>query len=67
LAQLLRSHAWRHNNRATDTRAHGGTHAPPRQEHIDYLSLQSLLLRQTTLGFYGQVRLFFQHTKRLAD
>jgi hypothetical protein len=31
------------------------------------LSLQSLLLRQTTLGFYGQVRLFFQHTKRLAD
>jgi hypothetical protein len=37
------------------------------QEHIDYLSLQSLLFRQTTLGFFGQSKLFFTFTKRLVD
>ena len=37
------------------------------QEHIDYLSLQSLLFKQTALSFSGQLRLFFRHTRRIAD
>jgi hypothetical protein len=38
-----------------------------KQEHIDYLSLQSLMLRQTALGVVGQVKLLFRHQRRLAD
>ena len=37
------------------------------QEHIDYLSLQSLLFKQTSLGFVGQLKIFFKHTKRISD
>jgi hypothetical protein len=37
------------------------------QEHIDYLSLQSLMLRQTALGVVGQVKLLFRHQRRLSD
>ena len=44
-------------------------HAPAcgAQDHIDYLSLQALLFKQTTLGFAGQIRIFFRHTRRIAD
>jgi hypothetical protein len=41
--------------------------ALPTQEHIDYLSLQSLLFKQTSLGFVGQLKIFFKHTKRISD
>jgi hypothetical protein len=37
------------------------------QEHIDYLSVQSLLFQQNTLGIAGQLKLFFMHTRRLKD
>ena len=40
---------------------------PSRQDHIDYLSLQALLFKQTSLSFAGQIRLFFRHTRRIAD
>ena len=37
------------------------------EEHIDYLSLNALMFEQQRagLGFVGQVRLFFRHTRRL--
>jgi hypothetical protein len=38
-----------------------------KQEHIDYLSVQSLLFQQNTLGIAGQLKLFFTHTRRLKD
>jgi hypothetical protein len=37
------------------------------QDHIDYLSIQSLMFKDTSLGFVGQVKLFFEHTKRIKD
>ena len=39
------------------------------EEHVDYLSLQALMFQQqrAKLGFSGQVRLFFRHTRRLAE
>jgi hypothetical protein len=37
------------------------------EEHIDYLSLQSLLFKQSTLGFVGQIKVFFTFTKRISD
>ena len=41
--------------------------ATPCQDHIDYLSLQALLFKQTTLGFAGQIRLLFRHSRRITD
>jgi hypothetical protein len=38
-----------------------------KQEHIDYLSLQSLLYKQTALGFYGQLKIFYNFTSRISD
>ena len=37
------------------------------EEHIDYLSLQALLLKQTGLGWTGQIKRLWHHTKRLSD
>ena len=37
------------------------------QAHIDYLSIQSLLLRRHGLGLMGQVRTIWHHQKRLTD
>ena len=43
-------------------------HLNAQQAHVDYLSLQALLFKHTTLGFAGQIRLFFfRHTRRIAD
>ncbi len=36
------------------------------QEHVDYLSLQALMLKEAPLGVVAQTRLLLQHTKRLA-
>jgi hypothetical protein len=37
------------------------------QEHIDYLGIQALLFRRTSMSFFAQLRVFFAHTKRIAD
>ena len=37
------------------------------EQHIDYLSLQALLFADASLNVFQQTRLFFEHTKRLAD
>lgn len=37
------------------------------QDHIDYVSLQALLIKQQGKGIVGTVRSFWQHTKRLSD
>ena len=37
------------------------------QDHIDYISLHALLLKQRGLGIVGQIRSFWTHTKRLSD
>ena len=37
------------------------------QDHIDYISLQALLVKRHGLGIVGQVRTFWHHSKRLAD
>jgi hypothetical protein len=39
-------------------------HAPS-ADHMDYLSVQALLFRRTTVGFIGQIKLFYAHTKRI--
>lgn len=39
----------------------------PLQDHIDYMSLHALLVKQQGLGIVGQIKSFWQHTKRLAD
>ena len=33
---------------------------------MDYLSLQALILTQTSLNFWGQIRVFYAHTKRVS-
>ncbi len=40
---------------------------PSQQEHIDYLGIQALLFRRTSMSFFAQLRVFFAHTKRIAD
>ncbi len=37
------------------------------QDHIDYVSLQALLIKRQGLGVVGQIRSFWSHTKRLCD
>ena len=37
------------------------------ESHIDYLSLQALLLKQTGLSWAGQITRLWHHTKRLSD
>jgi hypothetical protein len=32
---------------------------------MDYLSVQALLFRRNTVGFVGQIKLFYNHTKRV--
>jgi hypothetical protein len=39
----------------------------PLQDHIDYVSLQALLINRQGLGVMGQIRSFWSHTKRLSD
>ncbi len=41
--------------------------ASSQQEHIDYLGIQALLFKHTSMGFFAQLRVFFAHTKRIAD
>ena len=42
--------------------------AGPRwQDHIDYISLQALLLKHKGLSIVGQINSFWRHTKRLCD
>ena len=40
-------------------------HASWLEDHLDYLSLQALLLRDTSLSVWGRTRHHFAHTKRL--
>jgi hypothetical protein len=37
------------------------------EEHIDFLAVQALLWKQTSLGFAGQIRVFVRNTRRLAE
>ncbi len=37
------------------------------QDHIDYLSIQALMFKETSLGFVGQIKLFYAHTSRIKD
>jgi hypothetical protein len=39
----------------------------PRQEHIDYLSIQALLFQHKKLSLFRQTKLFFSFRKRLSD
>jgi hypothetical protein len=34
------------------------------EQHVDDLSIQALLFKETSLTLYAQTRLFFVHTKR---
>ncbi len=36
------------------------------EEHIDYISLQALLFKESSMSIWQQTRLFFSHTKRVA-
>jgi hypothetical protein len=35
------------------------------EEHIDYISLQALLFKESSMSIWQQTRLFFSHTKRV--
>ena len=37
------------------------------QDHIDYISLQALLLKNKGMSIVGQINSFWRHTKRLCD
>ncbi len=37
------------------------------EDHVDYLSLQALLFKQASLGFVGQLNVFYTHTRRISD
>ncbi len=39
---------------------------PQLEEHIDYISLQALLFKESSMSIWQQTRLFFSHTKRVA-
>ena len=38
----------------------------PRQQHLDYLSIQSLLLKRNGLNLVDQIRTIWHHQKRLS-
>jgi hypothetical protein len=37
------------------------------EDHIDYLGIQALLFKRTSMGFVAQLRVYFAHTRRIAD
>ena len=45
----------------------GTAHVLHPKDHVDYISLQALLLKRQGLGIVGQVRILWQHTKRLSN
>lgn len=52
-------------NRSVELTLHLPATMRANADHIDYLSVQALLFRRTTVGFVGQIKLFFSHTKRV--